>query len=75
MSDFAPAHGESGHATRKTSASVVGWIILASVLCGVGLFLLAYFVTFFAWWSFSGAALVIVGSLIFFKTWTGPESA
>lgn len=72
MSHYAAA-GE--HPTPKSSASTTGWIIVASLLCGFGLFLLAYFVTFFAWWSFSGVVLVIGGCLIFFKTWTGPESA
>ncbi len=75
MSAYAPSHGSTDHAAGKVSASTIGWITLASILCGLGIFLLAYFVVFFAWWSFSGVVMVIAGSAIFFKTWTGPESA
>lgn len=75
MGDYAPSHDRTTHVARRASASTVGWILLASVLCGVGLFLLAYFLVFFAWWSFSGAVMVVAGVIIFFRTWTGPESA
>ena len=75
MSDYAASHDPHEATARRSSSSTVGWIILASILCGIGLFLLAYFLTFFAWWAFSGVAILIAGALIFFRTWTGPESA
>jgi hypothetical protein len=75
MSDYAPSHGSADEVAGKLATATAGWIILASLLCGAGLFLLAYFITFFAWWSFSGVLMVLAGAAIFFKTWTGPESA
>lgn len=73
MEEYASAGEHS--VKNRTTAATTGWIILASLLCGAGLFLIAYFVTFLQWWSFSGVILLIVGALIFFRTWTGPESA
>ena len=75
MVDYPPAHGSTAGLSRRRSASTIGWIVFASLLCGAGLFLVAYFLAFFAWWSFSGAAMVVVGFLIFFKQWTGPEAS
>lgn len=75
MSDYASSHRSHEPTTRKTSASAVGWIVLAALLCGSGLFLLAYFIAFLTWWAFSGVLLVILGFLVLLRTWTGPESA
>jgi len=75
MSDFAPAHETHGHAAPKASAGTIGWILVASFLCGGGLFLISYWLASFAWWSFIGAPMVGGGAYLFFRTVTGPESA
>ena len=75
MSDYVSSHGSHEPTARKSSASTVGWIVLAALLCGAGLFLLSYFIAFFAWWAFSGIVLVVLGFLTFLRTWTGPESS
>lgn len=65
----------TAHPSAHGRAAINAWIVLASILCGVGLFMVWYWLTFFNWWWFSGVGLVLAGALIFFKTWSGPESA
>ncbi|MEM0128738.1 MAG: hypothetical protein QXG65_01025 [Thermoplasmata archaeon] len=59
----------------RSSAARTAWILLASVLCGAGLFLLWSFITFFVWIDLIGLLLVGLGSVVFFLTLTGPDSA
>lgn len=51
----------------------VPFILLASVLIGAGLFLLASWVLTFDWIYFSGVVLVAVGFLLLFHPLAGPD--
>ncbi|MFZ0699398.1 MAG: hypothetical protein WAN74_04330 [Thermoplasmata archaeon] len=51
------------------------WVVLAAVLCGVGIFLLIYWLTYFYWPAFSGVVFVFVGALLLFNRRTGLDRA
>ncbi|MGD0719280.1 MAG: hypothetical protein ABSA15_06870 [Thermoplasmata archaeon] len=61
-----------GTATSRIS---IPWVIFAALLCGIGLFLLSYWLTYFYWPAFSGAAFVIIGGVLLFNRRTGIDRA
>lgn len=63
------------HAGSEIAHVSVPWIVCAAVLCGIGLFLLSYWLTYFYWPAFSGAAFVLVGALLLFNRRTGLDHA
>jgi hypothetical protein len=64
-----------GHGHVERSPISVGWVILASVLCGIGLILVWEWLTTFDWVYFPGAALVIIGALMFLNDRAGLDHA
>ena len=56
-------------------AALAGWILLSSLLCGVGLYMVWYLITFFDWIYLLGLPIVGVGAVLLFLKGTGPESA
>lgn len=75
MAEYAPSRLAPRGGEHRTSRGTVGWIVLAALLCGVGIFLMIFWLVTFYWWAFGGVALIFVGFLLFVRTWTGPESA
>ncbi len=64
--------GEAGDLSKSDPSHVsVPWVVLAAVLCGLGLFLISYFLTYFYWPAFSGVILVLVGAILLFNRRTG----
>lgn len=65
------------HAVKTPSAPAALKLTLigAAALCGAGIFLIAYFLTFLYLPALSGVLLVIVGALLLFNPRTGPEHA
>lgn len=61
--------------TSPTPSASIPWVILAAVLCGIGIFLISYFLTYFYWPAFSGVALLIVGAVLLFNRRTGIDRA
>lgn len=74
MSEYGGA--KAAHPTPAPEASVsVPFIVLASVLCGLGLFGTAYWLVTFHWWAFLSLAPLIVGAYLLFTRGTGPDRA
>ncbi len=75
----ATGHQHLGDASDPSSSAAsqisIPWVIFAALLCGIGLFLLSYFLTYFYWPAFSGAAFVIVGGILLFNRRTGIDRA
>jgi hypothetical protein len=73
MAESADAHG----ASSKSSAGEISipWVVLASVLGGVGVGLISYWILTQNWLYFSGVVLVIVSCLMFLSPRMGPDHA
>ncbi len=69
------SHPESASPHPPSRASLAGWILLAALLSGLGIYMLWYFITFFDWIYLLGLPVVGVGAVLFFLKVTGPESA
>lgn len=67
------AHGAARMAMPRDFSVLV--VLGAAALCGVGIFLISYFLTFFYWPAFGGVGFVIVGALLLFNHRTGPDHA
>jgi hypothetical protein len=65
--------GVHGHVEKSPIS--LAWVILASLLCGGGLFLIWFWLTTFDWLYFSGIALAVVGGLMFFNHRAGLDHA
>ena len=77
---MAEVHGtpslRSGGGSAATAAKVsVPFIVLAAVLCGVGLFGMAYWFVTGDWLWFAALAALIVGAYLLFTRGTGPDRA
>jgi hypothetical protein len=68
-------HAPEGHAPHVSSPISVPWVILASVLVGVGLTLIWMWVTTFSWIFFTGPLLVFVGAVMFLNPRAGWDHA
>ncbi|MGI0139896.1 MAG: hypothetical protein ACREBT_01910 [Thermoplasmata archaeon] len=75
MSSYGEEHSSSDHHSPPIRGSTLGWIILAAVLCGIGLLMTWWYITFFQMIYLVGPVFVLAGSVIFFHTWSGPDSA
>ncbi len=63
------------HSPVAKSPISVGWVVLAALMCGFGLFLVWLFITTFDWIYFPGAALVILGAIMFLSERAGLDHA
>ncbi|NNN17240.1 MAG: hypothetical protein HKL79_02610 [Thermoplasmata archaeon] len=77
MSDAGHEHRavESELTTAETSHASVPWVVLAAVLCGVGIFLIIYWLIYFVWPAFSGVVFVLAGAFLLFNRRTGLDRA
>jgi uncharacterized membrane protein len=77
MSDAGHEHRavESELTTAETSHVSVPWVVLAAVLCGVGIFLIIYWLIYFVWPAFSGVVFVLAGAFLLFNRRTGLDRA
>ena len=73
MSEYAVAPED--HAHHVSSPISVPWVVLASVLCGVGLLSVWEWLTTFAWVYFAGPLLVLAGFLLLFSDRAGLDRA
>lgn len=67
-----PSEGHSHHAASPIS---IPWVVLAALLCGVGLLLVAVWLLTFSWIYFAGIVPVFVGALMFFNDRAGLDHA
>jgi membrane-bound ClpP family serine protease len=74
MSSYGAARGRPAPAHERSPISV-GWVILAAVLIGIGLTLLAYFFLTFNLLYFVGIAPCVIGGLMLFDRRAGLDSA
>jgi hypothetical protein len=70
-----PAGASEGHGHHAVSPISVPWVVVASVLCGLGLLLLWMWLTTFQWIWFSGVIPILVGGLMFFNDRAGLDHA
>jgi lipoprotein signal peptidase len=70
MSEYGEAHG---HVERSPIS--VGWVVLASLVCGAGIFFLWLWLDTFDWLYFPGFVLVIVGAIMFLNDRAGLDHA
>ncbi len=77
MSDAGHEHRavESELTTAESSHVSVPWVVLAAVLCGVGIFLIIYWLIYFVWPAFSGVVFVLAGAFLLFNRRTGLDRA
>ena len=68
------SEGHAAHESTPNSLSIP-FLIAASVLCGVGLFGLAYWLVTFQWVYFLSVIPVIGGALLLFTRGTGSDRA
>jgi hypothetical protein len=73
MSEFGEHGSVHGHVARSPIS--VGWVVLASLLCGAGIFLVWYWLFTFNWAFFPGFILVIVGAIMFLNPRAGLDHA
>ncbi|MGI0055417.1 MAG: hypothetical protein ACREBZ_06870 [Thermoplasmata archaeon] len=75
MSFFGEEHASPEEHSPPIRRGTLGWIILAAILCGIGLLMIWWYITFFELIYLVGVLFVLAGSVIFFHTWSGPDSA
>jgi|HubBroStandDraft_1064217.scaffolds.fasta_scaffold28026_3 hypothetical protein len=73
MSEYGAA--SEVHTHHVSSPISVPWVVLASVLCGVGLTLVWEWLTTFQWIWFSGVVLVFIGAMMFLNDRAGLDHA
>ena len=74
MSGHATAGEDAGH--HAVSPISVPWVVLASLLCGLGLYLvLGLWLLTFQWIYFTGIIPMIVGGLMFLNERAGLDHA
>jgi hypothetical protein len=73
MAHSVPSAG--GHPSSTAGEISIPWIVLSALLCGVGLFALAYWFLTENWLYFAGLVPVIVGALMFLSPRMGPDHA
>jgi uncharacterized membrane protein YfcA len=73
MSEYSDAPNASKHHVRSPIS--VPWVIAASILSGLGVGFLAYWIETFQWFWFSGVLLVFVGILMFLNPRAGWDHA
>lgn len=73
MSDYANPHAAEAH--HAASPISIGWVVLASVICGIGVLLTWAWLYTFDWLFFPGIALTIIGTMMFFSERAGLDHA
>ena len=74
MSGYSGAHSAPPHGRVRSPISVP-WVILAALLMGLGVFMMAYFLVTFSWIYFLGIAPCVAGGLMLFSRQAGVDSA
>ncbi|MGA8665023.1 MAG: hypothetical protein WB809_08195 [Thermoplasmata archaeon] len=74
MSGYGDGHHGAAPAHVRSPISV-GWVVLAALLIGVGLFFVAYWLYMFDLWYSFGIALVVIGGLMLFHPRAGLDHA
>ncbi|HLM91323.1 MAG TPA: hypothetical protein VK424_04640 [Thermoplasmata archaeon] len=74
MSEYGDAH-HAGTKAHVRSPINVGWVVLAALLIGSGLFLIAYWLYMFDLRYSFGIALVVIGGLMLFHPRAGLDHA
>ncbi|MGA9840663.1 MAG: hypothetical protein WBF81_02070 [Thermoplasmata archaeon] len=64
-----------GHSAHVKSPISVPWIVVASVLCGVGITLVWWWLETFQWVFFSGVLVTFVGAMMFLNDRAGLDHA
>jgi hypothetical protein len=77
MSEYGGPSAGHGHAESHVERSPIsiGWVVLASLVCGAGIFLVWYWLETFDWLYFPGLVLVIVGAMMFMNDRAGLDHA
>lgn len=65
----------SAHSSSQVHPISIPWVVFAAILCGIGLFLISYWVIFFYWPAFSGVLFVLAGAILLFNRRTGIDRA
>jgi hypothetical protein len=74
MSGYGEAHPATPHGHARSPISV-GWVVVAAVLMGVGIFMLAYFLLTFNLLLFLGILPCVIGGLMLFSPRAGLDRA
>jgi len=69
------AHASEEHADHAASPISVPWVVLASVLCALGLVLIWEWLTTFMWIFFLGPFVVLAGAVMFLNHRAGLDHA
>lgn len=67
-------YASSSHASAKSPVSIP-WVILASLLAGIGIFSMVLWLYTFQWIYFGGILPIITGTLMMFDRRAGANSA
>jgi hypothetical protein len=73
MSEYGDAPEPHGHVVKSPIS--VGWVVAASVICGLGLVGVWWWVTTFDWLFFPSIFLVIGGAMMFLNDRAGLDHA
>ena len=64
------------HEHRPTSSTLsIPFLVLSAILCGVGIFGLAYWLVTFNWVFFASLIPLVLGAYMLFTRGTGPDRA
>jgi hypothetical protein len=74
MSGYGEAHRTPSHGHARSPINV-GWVVLAALLIGLGLFMMAYWLVTFQWVFFLGIAPCVGGGLMLFSRRAGFDTA
>ena len=66
---------ERKHSESEADSLSIPYLVLAAVLCGAGIFGLAYWLVTQNWLFFASVIPVILGALMLFTRGTGPDHA
>ncbi len=73
MSDLAGSHATIDPSAARTIS--IPWVVLAALLCGLGLFTVAYWLLTGNWLYFAGLLALIAGALMLFHPRSGLDHA
>jgi hypothetical protein len=73
MAEYRTAEGHSATAAARSIS--VPYIVLAAVLCGVGLFGMAFWLVTFNWLDFASLIPLVLGAVMLFGRGSGPDHA
>jgi len=67
--------GERHESSSAVAPLSIPYLVLSSVLCGVGLFGMALFLVTFNWLYFTALIALVLGAYMLFTRGTGPDHA